>query len=266
MMSSIKYQQLPILLLCLLFGCIACNKEDLTAELAVQVIINGYNGSGDPLHVQIDTTKYDKTVMSAKYVFQPASLVGFNAVYTYRSGSVAPVLTVRNPANDSILYRHSLPVGETKALVNFLYIDGKVQELRLPETNPGTNQLGFYLQYPDSEVPVDIFLYRVDANTGVTYRSYLAKNVRPRNWTYVDYLPAKDFANTNDLDNASVCFTKAGTTDEWAFAEDETQSKLSAAGLSLPKAGEKGLVQPYFIIPRGWELGFSRLFFYSDRR
>ncbi|MBO9728563.1 MAG: hypothetical protein J7623_08000 [Chitinophaga sp.] len=266
MMSNKKYQQLAILLLCLLFGCMACNKEEIAPEKAIHVIINGYNGGGDPLEVQIDTTKYDKTVMSAKYVFQPASLVGFNAVYTYRSGSVAPVLTIRNPANDSILYRHALPVAETKALVNFLYVDGKIQELQPPQVNPGTNQLGFYLQYTDSEALVDIFLYRVDENTGTTYRAYLAKNVRPRTWTYVDYLPAKDFENANDLNNATIYFTKAGTTDEWAFGGDETPSKLTAQGLSLPKAGEKGLVQPYFIIPQGWELGFSRLFFYADRR
>ncbi len=266
MMSIMKYQKLPVFFLYLFFACAACNKDEIIAEKAVHVVINGYNGSDDKLQVNIDTTRYEETSSNAKSLLQPASLVGFNAVYTYRPGSGEQVLTIKNPLTDSIVYSSPLPASGTKMLINFLYIDGKIQELHPPAANASTNKLGFYVRYQGNEAPFDISLYRRDAATGMEYRHYLAKNVRPGNWIYIDYVPVENFINKNDVNNSTVYFTKAGTVDQWAFLDDETQSKLSVQGLGFPKEDEKGLVQPYFIIPRGWELGFSRLFFYPDKK
>lgn len=266
MMSIINYRKLPVLLMLLFIAFTACNKEEIATQKAIQVVVSGYNGSNEQLEVSIDTTRYDASVMNEKYLLKPLSLFEFNVVYTYRPTAVLPVLSIRNSENDSILFTSPLSASGTKAQFNFTYLDGKLQELHPPEANAGANKLGFYVQYPDSEDPFDIFLYRTDANTGVEYRQYLAKNVHPGTWTYIDYTPAKAFDDTNDLGKSNIYFTKAGTTDQWAFLNDETQSKIAASGLQLPRAGEIGLVQPYFIIPRGWELGFSRLFFHPDRQ
>lgn len=265
MISIINYRKLPVLLALLFIAFTACNKEEVVAEKAIHIIINGYNGSSEALEVSIDTTRYDARVSNGNYILKPASLYDFNVVYTYRPGSRQPVLSIKNPLNDSVWFSSPLPASGTKALFNFIYVDGKLQELHPPEANAAANKLGFYVQYTDSEDPFDIFLYRMDANTGEEYRYYLAKNVRPGTWTYIDYLPVKGFDKKTDLESSNVCFTKAGTTDQWAFLDDETQSKIIAESLAFPIAGETGLVQPYFIIPRGSELGFSRLFFYMDR-
>jgi hypothetical protein len=265
MMSIVNYRNIPVALICMLFAFTACNKEALIAEKAIHVVINGYNGSSDKLEVSIDTTRYDAAASYEKYILQPGALYDFNAVYTYRPEGVQPVLRIRNPLNDSVWYSNPLPASGTKALINFICIDGKLQEVHTPEANTTTNKLGFYIRYTDSEDPLDIFLYRMNTSTGEEYRYYLAKNVRPGSWTYVDYLPVKNFDNKTALESSAIYFTKAGTIDQWAFLDDETQSKMNGESLLLPIADEKGLVQPYFIIPRGWELGYSRLFFYPDR-
>jgi hypothetical protein len=266
MTSPTNHRKLSVLLLSVLCALTACNKEPLVAEKAIHILINGYNGGSDKLEVSIDTTRFDASLLHEKYIQKPLSLFDFNAVYTYRPGAVQPVLSIKNPVNDSVLYSYTLPASGTKALLNIMYLDGKLQELHPPEANAGSNKVGFYIRYTDSEAPIDIFLYRMDANTGMEYRHYLAKNVRPGNWIYIDYLAAEHFDKTEYLGKANVYFTRAGTIDQWAFLDDETQSKIAAQGLSFPKAGETGLVQPYFIIPRGWELGYSRMFFYIDRK
>lgn len=265
MMSIINYRKLPVLLIGVLLAFTACNKEALVAEKATHIIIAGYNGSSEQLEISIDTTRYDATRFNGNYILKPVSLFEFRAVYTYRPGAVPPVLRIKNPVNDSVWYSDPLPVSGTKAFFNFIYVDGKIQALHPPEANETTNKLGFYVQHTESEAPFDIFLYRLDANTGMEYRYYLAKNVHPGAWTYIDYLPAKDFDNKNDLSKSSLYFTKAGTIDQWAFLDDETQSKIDAQGLFFPLPGDKGFVQPYFIVPGGWRLGYSRLFFYPDR-
>lgn len=250
-----------IALLALLVSTLAaCNKENLEAEKAFHVLVNGYNGSGNALQVAIDTTKFNNN----NYILKPASLMGFNAVYTYQSQGER-LLTITDTVTKKVLFSKPLPAAGTKANFTFIYIDGAEVDVKPPAADPATNKLGFYVQYTLGDAPFDIFLYRKDETTGKEYRQYLAKDVKPKTWIYVDYVPTADFANGNLLNTSNVFFTKAGTTDQWAFQNSEAMSKISASGLNLPLAGEKGLVQPYFLIQSSLKLEYSRLFFTPDR-
>lgn len=259
MRSIITYISLTALLFT------ACNKDKASYENAIQILVNGYNSSNNEFEIQIDTTRYDNSVGYGKYILKPASLAGFNIVYTFPSEKRATSLTIKNPVTGVIVSTKALPATGTKTALNFVYIDDKELEVTLPAADPATNKLGFYVRYTDSDAPFDVFLYRIDNTTGQEYRHYLAKNVKPGAWTYVDYLPVADFEKQNLLGNTYICFTKTGTTDQWAFRDDENMSKLSASGMSFPVAGDKGLVQPYFVVPGTWQLEQSRMFFYPDR-
>jgi len=265
MKQLIQYMKIAGIITLLHTVLAACNKEELDPEKAIQVIINGYNGSANELEVSIDTTSYDKGIANGKYILQPTSLIGFNVVYTYRSPALRSKVTLTDPATGEVFFSKPLPVSGTKANFNYIYLDGKVIEVNPPAAADTTNKLGFYIHYADSDAPFDIFLYRIDNTTGQEYREYLARHVKRRTWIYIDYIPSADFDNKNALNNSKVCFTKAGTTDQWAFQDNETMSTLDPSGMGLPIAGEKGLVLPYFITPGSWQLEHSRLFFYPDR-
>lgn len=240
----------------------ACNKEDLNREKAMQIVINGYNGTADELEVVIDTTSYSKA-SNGKFMLKPTSVLGFGVVYTYRTAK--GILSIKNPVTGKILFSKPLPETGTKASFNFVYVDGKDQEFNTPTADGNTNKLGFYLHYTESNDPVDIFLYRKNEATGEEFREYLAKHVMPKTWVYINYMAAAPFDDKNELRNASIYVTKAGTTDQWAIQDSESLSKVSVFGMGFPLPGEKGLVQPYFFAPGVSEMDRSRLFFYPDR-
>jgi hypothetical protein len=265
MRTTMKYIKIPLLLVLLSLVFIACNKEELAYEKAMHIVINGYNGDTEELEVSIDTTVYDKNVKNGKFVLKPISVIGFNVVYTYKSNVAGQVLSIRNTTTGRVLYTAALPEEGTKATFNFIYLDGREIAVEYPPIDANTNKLGFYLNTPQDNSPIDIFLYRKDDNSGMEYREYLAKNVQPNTWAYVDYVAVPDFDDRSKLDKSSICFTKAGTIDQWAIEGDENQSKVSAFGKGLPVAGEKGLVQPYFLTPSAGVLTHSSLFFYPDR-
>ncbi len=255
------------LLCCILLSLVfvACNKDDIIREKAMHIIINGYNGDAEDLEVSIDTTVYDKTVMHGKFLLKSTSVIGFNVVYTFNPVVTEPLLRIKNATTGKVMYTGALPVEGTKAMFNYIYLGGKEQVIEIPKADANTNKLGFYLNYPTDNSPIDIFLYRRDEVNGAEYREYFAKNVRPNTWVYTDYLATEAFNEKTKLDKSSICFTKAGTVDQWAIEGDENQSKVSAFGKGLPLAGEKGLVQPYFFTPSAGMLSHSSLFFYPDR-
>ncbi|QJB35523.1 hypothetical protein HF324_31170 [Chitinophaga oryzae] len=242
----------------------ACNKEDQEVAKAMQVIINGYNGSGHAWQVAIDTTVYDASSMHGKFIINPGAPINFNAVYTSPLSQQA-TLTLTDTSTQTVLFRKPLPASGTKALFNFIYFDGKELEITQPAADPATNKLGFYIRYTASDAPFDIFLYRKDATTGMEYRVYITKNAKPNTWIYADYIPTTDFDSKSDLDGAAICFTKAGTTDQWAFGDSEDFSKVLTFGMNFPLAGEKGIVLPYFLMPGPGKLDVSRLYFHADR-
>lgn len=248
---------LPVLLISALS---ACNKEDLDVERAMQIIVSGYNGGNNPLLISIDTTRYNRT----NDIMKPASLIGLNTVYTF-STQKERQLIITDTVTQKVLYSKVLPAGGSKANFNFIYLDGRELEIDAPAADPATNKLSFYIQYADDNSPFDIFLYNRDNETGKEYRQYLARNVRPRTWIHLDYLPDEHFSDNNAVRSGNICFTKPGTTDQWAFNQDESMSKLDANGLNLPKSSEKGLVLPYFVVHDASRLTFTRLFFYPDR-
>lgn len=260
MKQFINYKKAARLLLLLSLVFVACNKDSLDARKAMQVVINGYNGSENALLVTIDTTAY-----TGNKVLAPTAKFEFNVAYTYPGNQQEKIVTLTDTVTQKIIFTKSLPNSGTKAAINFLYLDGKVMEITPPPADTATNKLGFYIHYTLSEMPVDIFLYRLDNNTGEEYRTYLAKDVKPGNWVYVDYVAGEKFGTKGTLDDAaSLCFTKAGTTDQWAFEDNEYKSRTTA-GMGLPLAGERGLVLSYLITPGIFQLEYARMFFHPDR-
>lgn len=243
----------------------ACNKEDLKAGMAMQVLVAGYNNSDHALQISLDTSVYDVSVNNGDYIIKPTSLVHFNATHRYVSGRTNKMLVITDTVTKKEVFRQQLPETGTKAYYNFLYIDGKEVPSQPPAADANTNKLGFYIRYAESTDPVDIFLSRTDAANGQEYRAYLARNVQPNKWAYAGYLADEKFATINMLSSTNICFTKAGTTDQWAFYGDESKSKMAASSLVMPRAGEKGLVQPYLVVQGKWGLEIGRMFFYPDR-
>ena len=258
-MKAIKHI-ISIIMLALLSTFAACNKETQDMERAMHIVLNGYNGSAAPWQIAIDTVKYTVT----SYIYKPRTIGNFNIGFPYK-GQKERYLTIIDTVTKKLLYSKPLPQSGSKAAFNFIYVDGREVEVNPPAADAATNKLGFYVHYKVDDTPFDISMYRKDATTGQEYRYYLAKNVKPETWLYVDYLPAENFATSNDLRETSICFTKAGTTDQWAFEDNETKSKIVAFGLLMPVKTQKGLVQPYFVIPGSSELLYSRLFFYPGR-
>lgn len=243
----------------------ACNKEDLDTGNAIQIVVNGYNGGANALQMSIDTTQYDVGVGYGKYILKPASIIGSGLVYTYRSNKKR-MFTLTDTITRQVVYSRELPDNSTKGLFNYIFLDGKELEINPPVANPATNKLGFFIYYPTSNEPFDIFLYRQDNTTGQEFRTYLAKDVTPGKWLYLDYVVPADFSTQNVISSgATLCFTKAGTTDQWAFDNDQNISTVQAGSLLLPVEDEKGLVQPYFIKPMSYGQGVAKLFFYPDR-
>ncbi|PWG80322.1 hypothetical protein [Pararcticibacter amylolyticus] len=256
-----KYIRTTLLSVLLISTLSACNKEDQDVEKAMHIIVSGYNAGDSPLMISIDTTRYNRT----NDIVKPTSLIGLNAVYTYTTQKER-LLTITDTVTQKVLYSKALPVSGSKANFNFVYLDGHELEIQTPTADPATNKLSFYIQYTADDSPFDIFLYRMDNDTGTEHRQYLARNVKSRTWINLNYVPDEYFSDYNAVRAGSICFTKTGTTDQWAFNQDENMSKLDASGLILPKAGEKGLVLPYFVVHDATsKLTYTRLFFYPDR-
>ncbi len=239
----------------------ACNKDDIEVERAMHILINGYNGGDHPLQIAIDTTVFDHK--NGAFIIQPQSNIHFTTAYSYKIPKKR-LVTLTDTETKKVVYSAELPENTIRVNFNYVYFDGKVQEVKPPAADPNVNKLGFFIYDKSIDFPIDISLQRVNATTGDVRKEYIAKNVLPGRWVYVDYLPLKDFDKSADLRNATVNFTKANTDNEWAFDGDETKSKLGAEGFFLPKLNDKGKVQPYFIAPKVTNQTFSRLFFYLD--
>ncbi|MCW3467837.1 hypothetical protein [Chitinophaga nivalis] len=265
-MKAVKYYMKKTGIMALLLALLtACNKEEQEVEKAIHVVVNGYNGSEHEWEVAIDTTKYSQYVSNGKFIIRSASITGFEATYIYRTAQLHGQMTLTDRTTGKVVLSQPLPATGTKAYFNFIYIDGKELALNEPAPDAATNKLGFYLYGIDKNTPVDMFLYRKDGSSGKEYREYLVKNVQPGKWVYIDYVAPVNFDNKSVLRNAFIYFTKAGTTDQWAFQDSEALSKLSLFGMSFPIAGEKGLVLPYFIKYSERPLEKSRMFFHPDR-
>lgn len=243
----------------------ACEKEDVETEKVMQIVVNGYNGGANALQMSIDTTQYDAATANGKYIIGAASGIAQNFAYTYRSEKKR-MFTLTDMVTKKVVYSKELPANTPKALFNYIFLDGKELDVNPPAADAATNKLGFYVYYPASNDPFDIFLYRMDNTTGEEFREYIAKGVAPGQWVYVDYNAATNFGTGAFLGSAQVRFTKAGTTDQWAFDDDQNKSTISASSMNLPTTIDKGLVQPYFIKPMPYNQGLATLFFYPDRQ
>ncbi len=232
----------------------SCNK-DVETDKAINVIIHGYNVGNSRLEVAVDTVVYDKNLL------QPNAQIGFSMVYPYFASKTEATMRVKNTESGKELFQQTLQLnnGELEFFYPLVNINGSLLEVKPPAADTATNKLGFYIYYPESNDPVDILMY--NNNTGQMV--YLAQNVSPQNWVYVDYLPESAFWEKNDVERCTIYFLKAGTTDQWAFNNDEYLSQTSAFGMHIPyRYYNLNKVQSYFIIPPpdGWQATVVNLF------
>ncbi|TKC06656.1 hypothetical protein FA048_15745 [Pedobacter polaris] len=235
-------------LMLLLSGLLACNKEEGLTK-AVSIRIAGYNIGNSELEVSIDEVAYDKFRTPANRRLE------FAKVYTYPSGKSQASLRIKDVSNGKEVFQQQLQFSSSDMDLFFPYviINGSSLEIKPPVPDPSTNKLAFYIHYPQSSDAIDIF-FKNDAGQ----ISYLAKNVMPSKWTYVDYMTAKEFKDQTKISN--LYFTKTGTTTQWAFQNSEQMSKSPSGSLLLPNFEEKGLSRTFFVTPGTNQLEVVNLF------
>jgi hypothetical protein len=232
----------------LVMALLACNKDELTTR-AVSVQVKGYNIGNSELEITIDTVVYDKSKTAAN------SLLNFGKIYTYSSSKKEALLKIKDVKTGKEVYQNQLTLNsaDLERFFPFVFINGAALEIKAPVADPSTNKMAFYIYYPQSNDPIDIYM-KNEKNEVV----YIAKNLIPGTWGYSDYVTATGFTDPN----ASFywVFVKAGTTDQWAFNDSEELSQFPAGTLSIPKNGEKGRIQTYFATPGINQLDVVNLF------
>lgn len=226
----------------------ACNKEDITTK-AVSIQIGGYNMGNSELLVTIDTVVYDK------FKTAPDKLLNFRNVYTYPSTKGQAVLKIKDLVSGKEVYQNTLTLGskDLERFFPFVFLNGSPLEIKAPAADPATNKMAFYVHYPQSDDVLDIYM-KNEKGEMVS----IAKNVKPGTWSYSEYVTTTGFTDVSDT--YKWFFVKAGTTDQWAFNDSEYMSQFSTGTLSIPKKGEKGRVQTYFITPTTNQLDIAALF------
>lgn len=232
----------------LLIALSACNKQELTTR-AVSIQVRGYNIGNSELEITIDTVVYDKFKTAAN------TLLNFGKVYTYSSSKGEALLKIKDLTTGKEVYQNQLKLsaGGLERFFPFVFINGSTLAIKAPPADPSTNKMAFYIYYPESNDPMDIYMKNEKGEV-----VYIARNVLPGTWSYSDYLTTIGFTDANT--SYKWFFVKAGTTDEWAFKDNEYMSQFSTNSLSIPKKGEKGRVQTYFVTPASNQLDVVSLF------
>ena len=226
----------------------ACNKDEMTTK-AVSIQIGGYNIGNSELQVTIDTVVYDK------FKTAPDKLLNFRNVYTYPSTKGEAVLKIKDLVSGKEVYQSTLTLGnkDLERFFPFVFLNGSPLEIKAPAADPATNKMAFYVYYPQSNDVLDIYM-KNEKGEMVS----IAKNVKPGTWSYSEYVTTTGFTNTSS--SYTWHFVKAGTIDQWAFNDDAYMSQFSTGTLSIPKKGEKGRVQTYFVTPTTNQLDIAALF------
>lgn len=230
----------------------ACNK-DMETTKALSFDIAGYNTTNNDLEISVDTVAFSKSLLTAN------SVVSFGKVYTYPSGKNEAQITIRDKQSGSEVWKQTVRLSgaEKEQFFPFVYIDGKVLEVNPPAADPATNKIGFYIHYPANNDAIDVFIKNEAGQV-----AYFAKNVIPGSWVYSDYVTQDGFFQ-NPNGNFYIYCTKAGTTDNWAFENDENKSKIpnNNNGTFFPLLHtQKGNVRTYFITPGSSQMKLVRLF------
>jgi hypothetical protein len=226
----------------------ACNKDELTTR-AVSIEVKGYNIGNSELEVTIDTVVYDKSKTAAN------SLLNFGMVYTYPSSKGQALLKIKDLVTGKEVYQNQLDLntGGLEHVFPFVFINGAPLEIKAPAGDPSTNKMAFYIYYPESNDAMDIYMKNVENEI-----VYIAKKVVPGTWVYSDYVTTPGFTDLNAT--YKWFFVKAGTKDQWAFNDSEWMSQFATGTLFIPKKGEKGRVQTYFVTPTSNQLDVVSLF------
>jgi hypothetical protein len=243
--SNIKKSGLVVLLMA---GLNACNKE-VDATKAISIEIKGFNIGNAELQITVDTLVY------RNFQVAPNEELNFGKVFTYPSSKNEVTLKIKDLISGKDVYQQQLVLNNSdlERFFQFVLIDGHQLEVKPPAADPATNKVGFYIHYPQSSDLIDIYIKNEEGQL-----VNLAQNVPPSTWVYTDYLTQQGFENPNT--NYDIIFTRAGTTDVWAFNDNEYMSQTSEDAMFLPQNGQKGLVCSYFVTPGSIDLRLVRLF------
>ncbi|WP_295118505.1 hypothetical protein [uncultured Chitinophaga sp.] len=230
----------------------ACNK-DIETTKAVAFDIVGYNTSNNDLEISVDTVVFSRFPIAAN------SVVSFGKSYTYPSVKREAQISVKDKQSGNEVWKQTVRLSdaELEQFYPFVWLDGQVLAVNPPTADANTNKIGFYVHYPQSNDPIDIFIKNEAGQA-----AYFAKNVTPGTWVYSDYVTPEGFFQNPNGDFYIHC-TKAGTTDSWAFDNNEAKSKVSNNnnGTFFPlHHTQKGNVRSYFITPGMYQMELIRLF------
>lgn len=229
-------------------GLASCNKEEIKTK-AVSIQIRGYNIGNSNLEVSMDAVVYDK------FKTEPDKQLNFGKVYTYPASQGQGLLRIKDVISGKEVFQNQLNLNtpELERFFPFVFINGSPLEIKAPAADPSTNKMAFYIYYPQSNDGIDVFMKNKEGKT-----VYIARNVKPATWTYADYVTTEGFKDPNET--YTWYFVKTGTTDQWAFNDSEGLSNCGTNQLYLPKKGETGRVQTYFVTPASNQLDAVSLF------
>lgn len=201
----------------------ACNKEEELIK-AVSIEVWGYNVGDTELEVSVDTVVY------RNFRIQPNKPVSFGKVYKYPSNSLQALLKIKDITSGKAVFQQHLSLGgeDLELFFPLVLINQQPLTINSPVADPSTNKLGFYIHYPQSSDALDIYLKNESGQM-----VYIAKSVKPSTWTYVDYILENGFKEAGK--NYTLHFTKTGTTDSWAFQDNEWMSQVYENSLYFPK-------------------------------
>lgn len=229
-------------------GLASCNKEEIKTK-AVSIQIRGYNIGNSELEVSLDAVVYNK------FKTEPDKQLNFGKVYTYPATQGQALLKIKDVISGKEVYQNQLSLNtpELERFFPFVFINGSPLEIKAPVADPSTNKMAFYIYYPQSNDAIDIFMKNKAGQT-----VYIAKNLKPATWAYADYVTTEGFKDNNE--DFTWYFVKTGTTDQWAFNDSEGMSRTGTSLLYIPKKGERGRVQTYFVTPASNQLDAISLF------
>lgn len=245
---------------------LSCDKQELMDKKAINIAINGYNGSSNLWYVNVDEIKFDKNVANGNYLLKPKTNINFSVVFPYESKNPPKKLSIREVDTDRLIFEAEINNNNISTSFNYIQIDGKQMSIPQQSAKPNFNKIGFFLHNVKTKDPFDIYMVFVNPTSKEESWKILAEKVYAEQWVHIDYLPENDFISFYKLQNSSFKFLKHGSKTEWAFLESQMMSQIQVPAYTFPIEGENGFVLNYFFTLDNYQIQQSSLFDVEARK
>lgn len=227
----------------------SCN-EDLDRAKAAAIKLEGYNSTGEPLFMTIDTTTYIPN-QSDVATWKNNAQLSNSILHPYFSTDKA-VLKLTGAKSGKVYMEQPLDKNRLRQEYFFTWVNGK-NTFNPPAPDANTNKIGIFIADPLMKGAVDVAIYVQsyiqEEERIIMGKPVYIKNVKPWEWVYIDYLLPKV---KGQLNYAYFEFFKAGT-NEWIYETDEYMSKKDVrlfkdnpdSFIYFPLADDKGKVFSY---------------------